>query len=473
MYSYHQDSACLYWWREPSAALKLPPMKKFFAMGAVLALLLFTVPLASPAQAQSGPAPVLVYYYAWWAPDAVGPGKSPDWPVNPYHSWDSAVIQQHVSQIASAGIDGMVVAWYGPQMENNQTETNFRMILDQAQASGTKALLSVDLGSASWFKNTQEVIDGLSYALSVHAQHPAYFRYNGKPVFFFWYQGRYSLSDWQVIRQQVDPDHNSIWIAEGAAPDALPTFDGLHMYTISWADNVAGTLSSWGSRTHSLGGLWVGTAMPGWDNTYTQQSEKYIRERQDGAFYRESFAGAAASSPNMILITSWNEWWEGTQIEPSNNYGDFYLNLTRDLITEYKASGAVSGGGSSGPPIPATAPPLGTQSSPAPGQGDGGSSPLVTTTPTSSEPTLPATITPTPATTVTLLSVPTLTATAYGVAEVPPTEGLDDQTGGRSPQITASSIDQSIAIGGAVAGALGLALIGAAFSAYRRTKRSG
>src|SRR5690349_24668181 len=113
-------------------------MRKVFAIGALLALFLFTQPLAAPAQAQTGPAPVLVYYYAWWAPEAVGPGKSPDWPTTPYHSWDSAVIQQHVSQIASAGIDGMVVAWYGPEEYNNQTETNFRVILDQAQANGTK-----------------------------------------------------------------------------------------------------------------------------------------------------------------------------------------------------------------------------------------------------------------------------------------------------------------------------------------------
>jgi hypothetical protein len=445
-------------------------MRKVFAIGALLALFLFTQPLVAPAQAQTGPAPVLVYYYAWWAPEAVGPGKSPDWPATPYHSWDSSVIQQHVSQIASAGIDGMVVAWYGPTEYNNQTETNFRMILDQAQANGTKALLSVDLGSASWFKNTQEVIDGLNYALTVHAQHPAYFRYNGKPVLFFWYQGRYSLADWQAIRQQVDPNHTSIWIAEGASPDALPTFDGLHMYTISWADNVAGTLSSWGDRTRSLGGLWVGTAMPGWDNTYTQQSEKYVRERQDGAFYRESFAGAAASGPSMILITSWNEWWEGTHIEPSSNYGDFYLNLTRDLISEYKASGAVAGGGSIAPPIPATAPAVGTQSGPVPTLQQGGSVPAgATAMPTSSEPTLPATITPTVRSSSTPMNVPTLTATPLAVAEVPADMGITANA--EENRIAESSLERMIMIGSGVAGVLGIALIGVAVMAYQQTNR--
>src|SRR5574341_413431 len=422
--------------------------------------------------AQSSPAPVLVYYYAWWAPEAVGPGKSPDWPITPYHSWDVDVIQGHVSQVASAGIDGMVVAWYGPEEYNNQTETNFRVILDQAQANGITALLSVDLANADWFASTQEVIDGLNYALSVHAQHPAYFRLNGKPVLFFWFQGRYSQSDWAVIRQQVDPNHNSIWIAEGAALDALPTFDGLHLYTISWSQNVYATESQWSNSTHSRGGLWVGTAMPGWDNTYTQQSERYIRERQDGAFYRESFSAAAASAPEMIIITSWNEWWEGTHIEPSANYGDFYLQLTSQLIAEYKGSGAVFAGNASAPPIQPTIPSAeeATQAGrisevmPA-GSPTAVSSIVVTRTPTS---TLPPTITPTVSATVPsmALAVPQITPTR---SQGDRSEKTEERTSGALEQIVENSTDRWEIGGSLTAAVLGLTLVCSAVIAYRRT----
>lgn len=360
-----------------------------------------------PIQAQGG-VPVLVYYYAWWAPQAVGEGKSPDWPPAPYHSWDTAVLRSHVSQIAGVGIDGLVVAWYGPTVENNQTETNFRFILDQAAASGTTALLSVDLGSSVWFKNVQEVVDGLRYALDIHAQHPAYFRYNNKPVLFFWFQGRYTLEEWAYIRQQVDPGHESIWIAEGAAPDAIPTFDGLHMYTISWSNNVNATLSQWGNTTRSRGGLWVATAMPGWDNTFTQQSERYIRERNDGAFYRETFSAAAASSPAMVVITSWNEWWEGTHIEPSVKYGDFYLSLTASLISEFNASGSVTGGGVSQPDAVST---ISTPSVQQPTQ-------IVTVAPTLNQ---SGTVfpTPSPPSTPSLTATSTLPPTVTGVYASP------------------------------------------------------
>lgn len=457
---------------------------KLSRISTFLILTLFVlIPATRLVNAQSGPASVLVYYYAWWSPEAVGPGKSPDWPVNPYHSWDSAVIQQHVAQAASAGIDGLLVAWYGPEETNNQTETNFRVILDQAQANGIKALLSVDLASAAWFKNTQEIIEGLNYALTVHAQHPAYFRYNGKPVLFFWFQGRYSLADWAAIRQEVDPNHNSIWIAEGAALDALPTFDGLHLYTISWSQNVAGTEATWSSSTRSRGGLWVGTAMPGWDNTYTQQSERYIRERQEGAFYRETFAAAAASSPSMIVITSWNEWWEGTHIEPSTNYGDFYLHLTAQLIGEYKASGAVAGGGGSAPPVqatnapaiaaePATPIPEGIDSEQGVSPSTGTLSPALKSTaaptslPTS---TLPPTITPT---VIMMATIPQQQAPSTPLPEIANAlSGTEipeqtNETGALMRRLMNDPTGRWVAGGSIVAGIVGLGMVISALTAY-------
>lgn len=444
----------------------------------IVALVLFITMAWSPPPAQAqGVGPVLVYYYAWWAPDAVGEGKSPDWPVNPYNSWDTAVIQQHVSQIASAGIDGMLVAWYGPTEENNQTETNFRVILDQAAANGTTALLSIDLGSSTWFTDVQQVIDGLNYALSVHANHPAYFRFNGRPVLFFWFQGRYSLDDWAYIRSQVDPDHNSIWIAEGAAPDTMPTFDGLHMYTISWSQNVYGTLSQWSNTVHNQGGIWVSTAMPGWDNTYTQQSERYIRERGDGAFYRETFSAAAASGAEMIVITSWNEWWEGTHIEPSYKYGDFYLNLTRELIGEYKSSGAVAGGSGVAPPVQPTAEPppesadeAEAAAAPVTGAATTGETLPALTAQLSPSYLIPPTITPTLAPTIT----PTPTLTPMAVAEAPDLETQPDQveSGTDAADLFTDSTTIIISIG-LIIGAVGLFIFGVIgiILARRRARR--
>ncbi len=40
------------------------------------------------------------------------------------------------------------------------------------------------------------------------------------------------------------------------------------------------------------------------------------------------------------MITSWNEWFEGSQIEPSRSYGNLYLDLTREYAGKFHSGAA-------------------------------------------------------------------------------------------------------------------------------------
>ena len=57
----------------------------------------------------------------------------------------------------------------------------------------------------------------------------------------------------------------------------------------------------------------------------------------DGEFYRSTFEAALQSDPDWIFITTWNEWWEHTYIEPSEEFGDLYLRITREYAERWKA----------------------------------------------------------------------------------------------------------------------------------------
>jgi transposase len=53
-----------------------------------------------------------------------------------------------------------------------------------------------------------------------------------------------------------------------------------------------------------------------------------FRDRADGAYYDAQWLAAIAARPDWVLVTSWNEWYENTQIETSELYGDAYVRST-------------------------------------------------------------------------------------------------------------------------------------------------
>jgi hypothetical protein len=65
-------------------------------------------------------------------------------------------------------------------------------------------------------------------------------------------------------------------------------------------------------------------------------NQPHRRDREDGALYQATFDAALQSNPDWLLLSSFNEWVEGTYIEPSVQYGDKYLEMTRELVNIFK-----------------------------------------------------------------------------------------------------------------------------------------
>lgn len=324
--------------------------------------------LGHPPEAQAqGERLVLAFYYPWFDKNAWNSGTMPDLPEVPYNSDHPEAMIRHIEQAKGAGIDAFVLNWWG---QGSRTEKNLKALLDLSAERGFRVAVDFDLNSPV-MQGSASYVTNLRHLLQVHAAHPAYLRVGGRPVVFFYNVSRLSVDAWRSIRDQADPSRQALWIAEGTNINYQAVFDGHHLYSITWPNRIppANTLSSWASRVqkynqqHGADKIWVATVMPGYDDRKARPGSGFARSRDDGAYYRACWQAAIASQPQWVVINSFNEWPEGSYIEPSKAYGHYYLDLTRELAAQFKGASFTA---QAAPPMPTAAPPTAIPQPPTP-----------------------------------------------------------------------------------------------------------
>ena len=328
----------------------------------VLALsILISVSLLSPSSplatkgasaTQAGNKLVLAFHYMWFSPADFDKGQMSDRPLTPYNSEHADVIDRQVREAKGAGIDAFISAWTGT---GTPTDALFQKLLDTAKTHNFKATIYFETNTVI---QRGDAATQLQSALNRFGNHPAFLRWNGKPVLFFWSpQSLGSPAAWRAVRQRVDPTNSQIWSVDTTDRAYLDVFDTIHLYSAGkWANdtNIAQVNAQWRghidayNKANKTNRLWTAGVIPGWDESRVQppRLQAKVFPRRDGALYEEAWRGATASNPEWITITSFNEWFEGTQIEPSTTYGNHYLDLTRQYATQWKNGPSPCDGGS-------------------------------------------------------------------------------------------------------------------------------
>lgn len=102
---------------------------------------------------------------------------------------------------------------------------------------------------------------------------------------------------------------------------------------------------SWGAKgdnTCAWGGALafrnpgIGEIGPGYDHSAVPGREPLVREREGGKFYAESWLKFLRRPSNFLMIETWNEFHEGTDIAESKEYGRQYIELTRKYSDLFK-----------------------------------------------------------------------------------------------------------------------------------------
>jgi Glycosyl hydrolase family 99 len=277
---------------------------------------------------------VLAYYYSQWDPNTFSvPLFQPD---EAYNSDDGAVMERHVRQAQAAGIDAFVVMWLG---DGDRTDRNLARLLDLSQRSGFRATIHFD---TPLFWGVDDTIAQLRALYEHRLNHPAMLRYGDRPVIFIWRVSTYDNATWSGIRNQVDPEHRAVWIADGDQIGVVggDAWDGISPYAIAWSANPIGQLGRWATTVQAVAPdkLWIPPVSPGC-NDAAVRAPTCLQDRRDGQYYQATWDGALASNPSWaVIVSTFNEWMESTQIEPSVQYGDQYLGLTRQYADAFHAA---------------------------------------------------------------------------------------------------------------------------------------
>lgn len=317
---------------------------------------LFSYSQAGTAQAQTGertPGMVAAFYYPWYDPrdpDTWNPAKMASLPATKYSSGDINHVRSQMVQARDAGIDSFAVTWNDPQ---GDWANRFRAMLDQAPPGFTiSAHYEVTLARDTSVNTT---ISNLRHIRDTYAGNPKYMHFHGKPVIFFWRPqavdgaGNNVIGIWQNIRNQVDPNREMLWSADGVDVNLLQVFDGIHFFSGSKEQNdPTNSYRNFRSQIDQaktrFGGyrMWVAGVTPGYDDRKFRQPGEF-RDRAGGNYYQASWRAAIASNPDLVTISTWNEWFESSAIEPGEQWGNLYVDLTRQFATQYK--GATTGFG--------------------------------------------------------------------------------------------------------------------------------
>jgi hypothetical protein len=344
---------------------------KVLLLAAGLLIMAFLPGLGQPMGVRAkGERLVLAFYYAWYDRKTWQSGQVPDVPLAPYASANPEAMARQIDQASGAGIDAFVLNWWG---KGNQTEKNLKALLDVAAGKGFRVAVDFDINSP-FMAGAGSYAENLRHLHTVHATHPAYLVYQGRPVVFFYNVSRLPAGTWQNLRAQADPERKALWIAEGVDLKYQSVFDGHHLYSITWPNRIppAQTLPKWGNRVrkynrdHGTSKLWIATVMPGYDDRKARPGSGFSRSRDGGEYYRQSWQAAIASKPNWVIINSFNEWPEGSYIEPSQAYGNLYLDLTREWATRFKTANFATQAKPALAPSPTPVPPTPTPVPPTP-----------------------------------------------------------------------------------------------------------
>ena len=270
-----------------------------------------------------------------------------------YSSHNKFLIKTHMRMLARHGVDGVIVNWVPPSVDKKFIDESVKIIFKQARKIG----VSIALQILKYPNRDHKTLNNdINYIRSNYAYEDIYLKFDGKPLIFI-----EDSSDVEDI-QYVIPDQSRDLFFLSSIKDHQQLsliledgFQGIYTFPGPESSEWSAQQSNWKSLNDncvSRGLLFIPTVVPGYNNKRNSYNN-YFQSRMNGEYYKQAFRQASNSGASLILIDSFNNWPEGTNIEPivvkedfpatdetwsTSGEPDFYMNLTKTLVSEFKAN---------------------------------------------------------------------------------------------------------------------------------------
>ena len=264
---------------------------------------------AAPANAGT----VAIFYYAWYGTPArdgawqhwdqnghIPPGDlySRYYPARgAYSSSDPSVINAQMAEIAAAGVDEVIISWWG---HGSTEDKRLPMVIAAARRHGLQPAIHL------------EPYPGRTIATI--GQDATYLASLGIRDVYVYHPRDFAAADWAALRPQLPPSIRLFAGTQLVGFAAAARFDGF--YTYDFVSFGGAKFNRLCAQAHAMHILCAPSVGPGYDGLRAGEFS-LSSSRRNGQTYDNLWSAAIAAHPDIITVTSYNEWGEGTQIEPA------------------------------------------------------------------------------------------------------------------------------------------------------------
>jgi hypothetical protein len=305
----------------------------------ILALLLLPLLLLAPPAAATPPdARVSVFYYPWYGtPERDGSyehwqqgGHLPPadigsdfYPARGAYSSDNpAVVDAQMQEIAAAGIGEVISSWWGWGSIEDQ---RLPLVMQAARAHG----LTVTVQLEPYDPSKPPYVERTASTVAADLQHLSDLGIRRVYV----YDPFSGISDTAWAALNAGSALQAFAQTANAARAAADGFAGVYTYDV--VGYGAKALAPFCRLAHAAKLLCAPSVGPGYAADRAT-GDTLVKPRLDGGTYDDMWRAAIAAGADAVTITSYNEWHEGTQIEPASSGGSRALARSPTLPLRYE-----------------------------------------------------------------------------------------------------------------------------------------